>query len=152
MADDQSSVGARSRRQNWLARAGQECRRCALVGRPVQCLRQTRESLDRWGVAIRQTRFLRAVAHRFRARLRTVQPELTMKSYELISPLLVACCFALASLPLAAQTIAITGGKVYPVSGPPIEGGTVIISNGKITAVGASVAIPASAQRIDATG
>jgi len=77
-----------------------------------------------------------------------------MKSYKLISCLLVACCFALASLPLAAQaqTIAITGGKVYPVSGPPIEGGTVIISNGKITAVGANVAIPAGAQRIDATG
>ena len=75
-----------------------------------------------------------------------------MKPYKLISCLLVACCFALASLPLAAQTIAITGGKVYPVSGPPIEGGTVIISNGKITAVGANVAIPAGAQRIDATG
>jgi imidazolonepropionase-like amidohydrolase len=75
-----------------------------------------------------------------------------MKSYKLISCLLVACCFTLASLPLAAQTIAITGGKVYPVSGPPIEGGTVIISNGKITAVGANVAIPTGAQRIDATG
>jgi imidazolonepropionase-like amidohydrolase len=75
-----------------------------------------------------------------------------MKPYKLISCLLVACCFALASLPLAAQTIAITGGKVYPVSGPPIEGGIVIISNGKITAVGANVAIPAGAQRIDATG
>jgi imidazolonepropionase-like amidohydrolase len=71
-----------------------------------------------------------------------------MKSYKLISCLLVV----LVSLPLAAQTIAITGGKVYPVSGPPIEGGTVIISNGKITAVGANVAIPTGAQRIDATG
>jgi imidazolonepropionase-like amidohydrolase len=75
-----------------------------------------------------------------------------MKSYKLTSRFLLASCFALASLPLAAQTIAITGGKVYPVSGPPIEGGTVIISNGKITAVGANVAIPAGAQRIDATG
>jgi hypothetical protein len=28
---------------------------------------------------------------------------------------------------LAAQTIAITGGKVYPVSGPVIEGGTVLM-------------------------
>src|ERR1700682_790317 len=54
--------------------------------------------------------------------------------------------------PAGAQTIAITGGKVYPVSGPPIEGGTVVIVNGKITAVGANVAIPAGAQRIDATG
>src|SRR4030088_1068150 len=51
-----------------------------------------------------------------------------------------------------AQTIAITGGKVYPVSGPPIDGGTVLIVNGKIAAVGANVAIPAGAQRIDATG
>jgi imidazolonepropionase-like amidohydrolase len=51
-----------------------------------------------------------------------------------------------------AQTIAITGGKVYPVSGPVIENGTVVITNGKISAVGANVPIPAGAQRIDATG
>ena len=54
--------------------------------------------------------------------------------------------------PAGAQTIAITGGKVYPVSGPPIEGGTVVIVNGKIAAVGKNLAIPAGAQRIDATG
>ena len=54
--------------------------------------------------------------------------------------------------PVGAQTIAITGGKVYPVSGPPIEGGTVVIVNGKIVAVGSNVPIPADAQRIDATG
>lgn len=57
-----------------------------------------------------------------------------------------------AAAPAAAQTIAITGGKVYPVSGPPIENGTVIMSGGKITAVGANVPIPAGAQRVDATG
>jgi len=51
-----------------------------------------------------------------------------------------------------AQTVAITGGKVYPVSGPPIENGTVVITDGRITAVGANVAVPAGAQRIDATG
>ena len=51
-----------------------------------------------------------------------------------------------------AQTIAITGGKVYPVSGPPIENGTVVITNGRISAVGTNVPIPAGAQRIDATG
>ena len=51
------------------------------------------------------------------------------------------------------QTIAIVGGTVFPVSGPRIENGTVVISNGKITAVGgAGVAIPANAQRVDATG
>jgi imidazolonepropionase-like amidohydrolase len=51
-----------------------------------------------------------------------------------------------------AQTIAITGGTVYPVSGPKIEHGTVLIANGKVVAVGASVPIPAGATRIDATG
>ena len=54
--------------------------------------------------------------------------------------------------PVGAQTIAIVGGKVYPVSGPPIEGGTVVIVNGKIVAVGSNVPIPAGALRIDATG
>src|SRR3954464_15111451 len=68
------------------------------------------------------------------------------------------CVFAVAALAAAlgttasAQTIAITGGKVYPVSGPPIENGTVVITSGKITAVGTNVPIPAGAQRIDATG
>ena len=50
------------------------------------------------------------------------------------------------------QTVAITGGKIYPVSGPVIERGTVLMRDGKIVAVGADVAIPADAQRIDATG
>ena len=53
---------------------------------------------------------------------------------------------------LSAQTIAITGGTVFPVSGPRIERGTVVIRDGKIVAVGANVAVPADAQRIDATG
>ena len=69
------------------------------------------------------------------------------------SILAVTAAFALAPFPgTAAQTIAITGGRVYPVSGPAIENGTVIITNGRITAVGAGVAIPDGAQRIDATG
>jgi len=56
------------------------------------------------------------------------------------------------SSPLTAQTIAITGGTVYPVSGPKIERGTVLIKDGKIVAVGANVTVPADAQRVDATG
>ncbi len=51
-----------------------------------------------------------------------------------------------------AQVIAITGGTVFPVSGPKIEGGTVLIRDGRIVEVGASVAVPAGAQVIDATG
>jgi imidazolonepropionase-like amidohydrolase len=53
---------------------------------------------------------------------------------------------------ILAQTIAITGGTVYPVSGPKIEQATVLIRDGKIAAVGANVTIPADATRIDATG
>jgi len=53
---------------------------------------------------------------------------------------------------LSAQVIAITGGTVYPVSEPKIPGGTVLIRDGKIVAVGASVAIPAGAVRVDASG
>jgi imidazolonepropionase-like amidohydrolase len=76
-----------------------------------------------------------------------------MISYRLNSATVVAFVLAaMPAMPAAAQTIAITGGKVYPVSGPPIENGTVIITNGKIAAVGANVPIPAGAQRVDATG
>jgi len=53
---------------------------------------------------------------------------------------------------LLAQTIAITGGTVYPVSGPKIENATVVIRDGRIAAVGANVAVPAGATRIDASG
>jgi len=44
-----------------------------------------------------------------------------------------------------AQTVAIVGGTVYPVSGPKIERGTVLIRDGRIVAVGANVAVPAGA-------
>ncbi len=64
----------------------------------------------------------------------------------------ITALFLVASQTSVAQTIAITGGKVFPVSGAPIENGTVLISGGKIVAVGANVTIPSGAQRIDATG
>jgi imidazolonepropionase-like amidohydrolase len=53
---------------------------------------------------------------------------------------------------LLAQTIAITGGTVYPVSGPKVENATVLIRDGRIAAVGTNVAIPSGATRIDAAG
>jgi imidazolonepropionase-like amidohydrolase len=51
-----------------------------------------------------------------------------------------------------AETVAITGGTVYPVSGPRIPNGTLIIRDGRIIAVGANIAIPTGARRIDARG
>lgn len=57
-----------------------------------------------------------------------------------------------AATPATAQTIAITGGTVFPVSGPKIDRGTVLIVNGKITAVGANLTVPSGATIVDATG
>jgi imidazolonepropionase-like amidohydrolase len=48
--------------------------------------------------------------------------------------------------------VAITGAKVYTVAGPPMDGATVLLRDGKIAAVGASVQIPKGAQVIDAKG
>ena len=53
---------------------------------------------------------------------------------------------------VAGDTVAITNARVLPVSGPPIDRGTVLIRAGKIAAVGADVQAPAGARVIDATG
>src|SRR5256886_10983628 len=53
---------------------------------------------------------------------------------------------------LLAQTIAITGGTVYPVSGPEVGNATVLIRDGKIVVVGAGVTTPLGATRIDGSG
>jgi len=67
--------------------------------------------------------------------------------------LFLASAAALIAAPLAAQTTAITGGKVVIGDGSaPIEGGTVLIRGDRVVAAGANVAIPADAKRIDATG
>jgi imidazolonepropionase-like amidohydrolase len=50
------------------------------------------------------------------------------------------------------SAVAITGGRVVPISGEPIENGTVLVADGKITAVGADVKVPDGAQVIDAAG
>ena len=49
-------------------------------------------------------------------------------------------------------TFAIRNAHIFPVSRPEIANGTVVISGGKIQAVGANVTIPAGAQVIDGTG
>lgn len=66
---------------------------------------------------------------------------------------LLLACAALIAAPVAAQTVAITGGKLVIGDGTaPIEQGTVIVANGRIVAAGANIAIPAGATRVDATG
>lgn len=66
-----------------------------------------------------------------------------------------------ALLPLAAAcapsapepgVVAIVGGIVYPVTSPPIEGGAVLIRDGRIEAVGADLDLPSGARIVDASG
>lgn len=52
----------------------------------------------------------------------------------------------------AIDTYAITNARIFPVSGPVIERGTVVIRNGLIAAVGAEASVPADARVIDGTG
>lgn len=59
---------------------------------------------------------------------------------------------ATVSVPVRAQAVVVTGAKIYPVSGPVIERGSILIRNGKIAAIGADISIPADARRIDGTG
>jgi imidazolonepropionase-like amidohydrolase len=64
------------------------------------------------------------------------------------------CAAVLVPLAQAQKTIAITGGKLLTVSHGTIENGVLVISDGKIAAVGQAgkVDIPAGAQIVDAHG
>ena len=53
---------------------------------------------------------------------------------------------------MADRSVAIVGGLVVPIAGEPLDGGTVLVENGKIVAVGGDVAIPSGIRVIDATG
>lgn len=50
------------------------------------------------------------------------------------------------------EPIALVGATIYPVSGPPIENGILVFENGRITAIGTDVNIPAGAQIIELRG
>ncbi len=53
---------------------------------------------------------------------------------------------------MAGRSVAIVGGRVVPVTGPAIEGGTVLVTDGTIAAVGAGLAVPDGVPVIDAAG
>jgi imidazolonepropionase-like amidohydrolase len=48
--------------------------------------------------------------------------------------------------------IAVTGGTVVPIEGSPLNGGTVLIRDGRIVEVGLEIAVPAGAEVVDARG
>lgn len=51
-----------------------------------------------------------------------------------------------------AETLAVVGGTVHPVSGPVLPGATLLVENGRIAALGQDVTVPGDAQVIDVTG
>jgi imidazolonepropionase-like amidohydrolase len=49
-------------------------------------------------------------------------------------------------------SVAITGGRIVPISGPALDRGTVLIIDGRVTAVGTDVQVPDGVAIIDAEG
>ena len=45
-----------------------------------------------------------------------------------------------------ADTVVITNARVFPISSAPVDKATIVITDGKITAVGTKVAIPSGAR------
>lgn len=66
----------------------------------------------------------------------------------------VVCALAIGAVGQAQPVapIAIRNARLVPVSGPPIDGGTIVLANGLIKAVGTKVDVPAEAVVIDGTG
>jgi len=63
-----------------------------------------------------------------------------------IAPLLLLATIA------AAEPLVFKGAKIYPVSGPPLERGVLVIDKGRVVAVGADAAIPPGATVRDVGG
>ena len=53
---------------------------------------------------------------------------------------------------MAGTAVAIVGGRVVPITDEPVDGGTVLIADGKVVAVGVDVLVPDDARVIDAAG
>ena len=84
------------------------------------------------------------------------------KFYNALVFLIAVCCLSSSAMAQSggtqqnligkAGTFAIMNARLVTVSGATIENGTIVIRDGKITAVGANVQIPAGAEKIDGTG
>jgi imidazolonepropionase-like amidohydrolase len=87
------------------------------------------------------------------------RPFTTLSSAAPLVAVLVALSAATATLahpevpgPPQKQPVALVGGTVHPVSGPAMEGATLVFAGGKITALGKDVAVPDDALVVDIAG
>ena len=72
-----------------------------------------------------------------------------MKRATILGILLIAAAGLAAAEPAA---VLIKNATLYPVTGPAVPGGDILIENGKITAIGKGLQAPAGAEVMDATG
>lgn len=72
----------------------------------------------------------------------------------LLASLLAQAALAAPEVPGAAppHPVALVGGTIHPVSGPPIEGGMLLMHQGKIVAVGTDVPLPNGTEQVDIAG
>jgi len=57
-----------------------------------------------------------------------------------------------ASAQVAPEHVALTGGRIVPIEGQPIDSGTILITRGRIAAVGEKVEVPYDARVFDVSG
>jgi imidazolonepropionase-like amidohydrolase len=70
-----------------------------------------------------------------------------------VNKLLIAAAAMGAAFPAAAQTVAVTNAKLVIGDGSaPVEGGTVVVRDGRVVAAGAGIAVPAGVPVVDAGG
>lgn len=66
---------------------------------------------------------------------------------------IIAMALLATAAPVAAQNVAITNARLVIGDGsPPIEGGTVVVRDGKVVAAGRGVSVPAGVEVLDAQG
>ncbi len=137
---------ARHPRQDRHAGARQDGRRRAVERRSVQRLHAARAGVDRRRRDVRRQRSEAPPGQRFRARPAGRRRRRNDRAASLAALLLAAAA------PAAAQTFAIVNGIVAKGDGSqPIQGGTVVVRDGRIVAAGRR-SVPAGAQVIDAAG
>src|SRR5262249_2250305 len=123
-----------------------------MVGGPVLGVQPRRKGVQRRLAGVRSGRYHTAVEDRFQPGHRGTGGGTMMARARRLSAAGLTLGLLTASSSAAAQTVAITGATIYPVSGPKLEHGTIVVVDGKITAVGTNVSIPSGITRIDATG